>query len=196
MKEREENSHLRNLNEGNLHSFKWLYRFYYEKVYYFCLSITKSPLDAEEITSDVFVKVWEKRADINPSLSLSPLLMKITRDLTWNYLKRASRNKRLKEIFFKNYYRLARFDSENEIIFREYLDFIDQALVKLTPQQQRVFTLRYLKGKNLNQIAQELKISKNTVKVHLANAKRSVLDYLRIHTDVSLAAGLFILFLL
>ena len=184
MKDREENIHLVRLKKGNIESFKWLYRFHYEKVYHFCLALCHSPPDAEEITSDVFVKVWEKRKAIDSSLSLKFLLFKITRDLSWNYLKRTARNERLSKEFLRNYQRALTVDGEVEVLFGEYLNILNEAVNKLTPQQQKVFTLRYITGRELNQIASELSISKNTVKVHLASSKRAVLAYLELHADV------------
>ena len=52
-----------------------------------------------------------------------------------------------------------------------------------------MFTLKYLNGKDLSQIAQELGISKNTVKVHLAKSKRFVQDYIQVHGDISAIVG-------
>ena len=175
--ERTCNTHLLGLKQGSLDSFKWVYDAYHEKVYYFSLSFTKSPPDAEEITSDVFTKIWEKRTIIDPSRSLLPLLYKITKDLTWNYLKRTARIKRQREVFCQNY-KYASTHGENVIIFGEYQAMVNKALKELPPQQGKIFVLRYLDGRDLGQIAEDLSISKNTVKSHLAKSKRYVLDYL------------------
>lgn len=180
MEAREEHKHLTQLRQSNLNSFQWLYSRYYKKVYYFCLSLSKSPLDAEEITADVFVTIWKRRATIEASGSLGPLLFKITRDLSWNYLKRIASKKRLQERFLQHYTTSGSQNGESDIIFREYLNIMDQVLHRLSPQQQKIFRLRYLKGKDLSQIASELNISKNTVRVHLTRSKRLVLDYLKL----------------
>lgn len=180
MEEKEEYIHLTQLRKSNLISFQWLYNRYFKQVYHFCLSLSKSPLDAEEISADVFVAIWKKRATLNPALPLGPLLFKITRDLSWNYLKRVASRKRLQERLLQHYAASKSQNGESDIIFREYLDIMDQVLQRLSPQQQKVFRLRYLKGKDLSQIASELNISKNTVRVHLTRSKRLVLDYLKL----------------
>ncbi len=183
MEKREEHFHLLQLQQDDLQSFKWLYRKYCKQVYHFCYGLVKSVQDAEEITSDVFVKLWEKRSYINPDLPILPFLFKISKDLTWNHLKKTSRSKRLKEAFIHNYLRSITTNGENEIIFKEYLEVINRAIHKLTPQQKKIFALRYFSNKDLGQIATELEISKNTVKVHLAKSKRSVMDFLKVHAD-------------
>ncbi len=184
MEKRKEKLYLNQLKQGNINSFRLLYLHYHERVYRFCLSFTKSPQDAEEITADVFVRIWEKRAIIDPGQTLQPLLFKITKDLTWNYLKRVSRKENLKQVFFQNYFQTTHNSTEEDFLFGEYMEILDQAVSELTPQQRKVFTLRYLRGKELNQIARELSISRNTVKVHLANSKRLVMNYLKVHADI------------
>jgi RNA polymerase sigma-70 factor (ECF subfamily) len=139
--------------------------------------MTKCPQDAEEITSDVFVRIWQKKAIIDTSVCLQPLLMKITKDLTWNYLKKLARKKE-QHIFIENYLNTVPEVVEDEVVLSEFEAMIHQALKKLTPQQRKIFSLRYFTGKDLNQISEELQISKNTVKVHLAKSKRMILQYL------------------
>ncbi len=170
--------HLSLFKQGNIRSFECLYNYYHEKVYYFCLSLTKSSQDAEEITADVFVKLWERRRMVDEKVCIRPLLFKITRDLTWNFLKKMSKNKVKKEKFLVNCSLSIINDSENNLIFDEYMKHLEDTVGKLSPQQARVFTLRFLQGMDLNDIARELQISKNTVKVHLSHSKRFVLDHL------------------
>lgn len=151
-----------------------IYHQYAPKVFFFAYSMTKSREDAEEITSDVFVRIWQKKEIVDPSLPLLPLLKKITRDLTWNYLKRVARLKD-QNFFIERYLNATAEDTADQLIFKEYQEIMNQALNKLTPQQRQVFSLRYITGKDLNQISEELQISKNTVKVHLAKSKRLIL---------------------
>lgn len=177
MVDKDLHTHLENLKLGDPASFRWVYDQFSARVYHFCLSFTKCPEDAEEITSDVFLRIWDKRSIIDPSVSLYPLLLKITRDLTWNYLRRKSRSGEQK-VFLENYRNVVVQSSSDDLIYHEYREMMERALQKLTPQQQKIFTLRYLTGKDLSQISEELKISKNTVKVHLAKSRRLIMHYL------------------
>lgn len=170
-------THLERFRLGDTDGFVKIYNHYSSNVYHFCLSMTKCPQDAEEITSDVFVKIWQKKAIIDPSICLQPLLMKITKDLTWNYLKKIARKKE-QYVFIENYLATVVEVADEAVLLGEYEAMIHQALKKLTPQQRKIFSLRYFTGKDLNQISEELQISKNTVKVHLAKSKRMILHYL------------------
>ena len=165
------------LKSADSEAFIKIYQRYVSKVYHFALSLTKSPEDAEEITSDVFVKIWQKMEILDADISPLPLLIKITRDLTWNHLKRISRAKSHRA-FIETYLETVVESSADQLIFNEYQEIVTRALNDLTPQQRKVFSLRYFTGKDLNQISEELQISKNTVKVHLANSKKLILHAL------------------
>ncbi|MBK8505627.1 MAG: sigma-70 family RNA polymerase sigma factor [Saprospiraceae bacterium] len=177
MIDKELHTHLERFKLGDSDSFVKIYNRYSSHVYHFCLSLTKCPQDAEEITSDVFVRIWQKKAIIDTSVCLQPLLIKVTRDLTWNYLKKMARKKE-QHVFIENYLNTVVEVTDDAVIFSEYEAMIQQALKNLTPQQRKIFSLRYFTGKDLNQISEELQISKNTVKVHLAKSKRMILHYL------------------
>jgi RNA polymerase sigma-70 factor (ECF subfamily) len=178
--DKELHTHLESFKIGDSDGFLKIYNRYSAQVYHFCLSLTKCPQDAEEITSDVFVRIWQKKAIIDTSVCLQPLLMKITRDLTWNYLKKIARRKE-QHVFLENYLNSAVEVADDAVLFSEYEAIIHQVLTKLTPQQRKIFSLRYITGKDLNQISEELQISKNTVKVHLAQSKRMLLHYLPVN---------------
>lgn len=166
------------LNSGDTAAFSWLYDKYFAQIYNFCYSLVRIPQDAEDLTSEVFLTIWKKRTMIRPEVELKPLLFKISRDLTWNHLRRVARDKEHRGRYLTHYALRSYLQGEDVILFREYQNTLKTAISKLTPQQQKVFQLRFFQGWDLNQIAAELQISKNTVKVHLAKSKRFVMSCL------------------
>ncbi len=187
----EEYRHLVELRCGNSDSFRWLYDKYFQQVYSFCISLVRIPQDAEELTSEVFLIIWKKRRIIQADHQLKPLLFKICKDLTWNHLKRIARDKEHRGRYQTHYALRSYLHGEEVILFREYQNTLKKAIAKLTPQQQKVFQLRFFQGWDLNQIAAELHISKNTVKVHLAKSKRFVMSCLTLLLAVSYCMLLF-----
>ena len=174
----EEKKHIAKLKRGDQNSFDWIYEMHYQNVYNFCNSFTKSAADAEELTTDAFVTIWKKRQQLDPERSIKPLLFKVTKDLTWNFLRKTSKLRSHRALYLQNYTPLEGDSSDSEILYKEYENKLLGLLEKLTPQQQKIFTLKYFKGKNLNQIAKELAISKNTVKSHLAKSKQFMLNHI------------------
>ena len=121
MANKREEYHVAALADGKMDSFRWIYQHHHKDVYNFCLSFTKSTPDAEEITSDAFLQIWKKRACLDCTVSLRPLLFKITRDLTWNHLKKMSRVKERQIQFLRNYVGVTSQDAAGELIYQEYL---------------------------------------------------------------------------
>ncbi len=178
----QEDNLLTGLKHADVGSFNRLYEQYSGSLFGYCYAFTKSTVVSEEIVSDVFIRLWQIKNQVDPDRPIKPLLLKITRDFTWNYLKKVARRKQLTEKFVRNYQAQNKGHLENGFFSQQNARVIDQALTELSPQQKKVFVLRYFKGKDLSDISTELSISKNTVKVHLARAKQYVLHYFEMHS--------------
>jgi RNA polymerase sigma-70 factor (ECF subfamily) len=61
-------------------------------------------------------------------------------------------------------------DAERQIASKQILVRLEQALVKLSPRQRAVFTLRHFNAMSLDEIADVLKLDTGTVKAHLFRA--------------------------
>jgi RNA polymerase sigma factor (sigma-70 family) len=79
-----------NLIAGDERAFRAIFDRYRDCLYGYCLKFTKSKEAAEEIVQDVFVKVWETRSNLNPDLSFKAYLYQITKNLAFNFLKKAA----------------------------------------------------------------------------------------------------------
>ena len=168
------------LRKGDVNGFRWCYEEYFSTVYHFCLTLTGSEVETEELVSDVFVRIWQKREILNPAYPLKSLLFKISKDLAWNQLRKRASIQEKEANYLKTYSHPVSASGEDEFLFNEYENILQRAIANLSPQQERIFRLRYLQGHNLAQIAEQLNISKNTVKVHLAKSKNYVLHALNV----------------
>ena len=65
------------LIEGDELAFQKIYRLYSPGLYGHLLRLVKSVPQTEEILQDVFLKVWEYRASIDPEKSFRAFLFKI-----------------------------------------------------------------------------------------------------------------------
>ncbi|MCB0629918.1 MAG: RNA polymerase sigma-70 factor [Saprospiraceae bacterium] len=180
-----ERIHLQRLTEGNKASFVYFHSLYLSRVYHYCFKFVRSREVAEEISSDVFVKLWEKRAQLRSDTGLEGLLFKIARDFCLSYLRQVARNADLRKHFVETYLAQTSNTIEEEIYLREGIKLAGQAIDQLPPKCRQVFRLRYLDGLSLNQIAEELHISTNTVQNHLQKGTRLVKVYLQEHSDLA-----------
>jgi len=174
------------LKKGHTKAFEQLFMEKHAQVYAYCLKFIKSEEAAEEIMHDVFLAVWKKRAQLNPGLSLNALLFKITKDLSFNYLKKAARELTFRQALKEKVCQPGRNFTEDQVLSEEYEQMAAVAINELPPQRRIIFMMRRQKGMSYEEIAEQLGISKNTVKVQLVKASKFMKAYLTAHTDISL----------
>src|SRR6185295_4037037 len=92
--EQEKEILLRMLQNDEL-AFEKIYRLYSPKLYGKLLRLLKSVPQTEEILQDVFLKVWEYRASIDPEKSFRAFLFKIAENKAYDFFRKASRDKKM-----------------------------------------------------------------------------------------------------
>jgi RNA polymerase sigma-70 factor (ECF subfamily) len=68
----------------------------------------------------------------------------------------------------------------------DYMHLIEQAVANLPPQQQKVYILKRRQGLKYEEIANQLDISPETARKHLAAALRNITEYVKTHLHVIL----------
>ncbi|UZR98174.1 RNA polymerase sigma-70 factor [Chondrinema litorale] len=151
--------------------FRKLHEDYFKRLYLFAKQFISTSQDAEEIVSDVFLKVWNKRASLNEIDNLNSYLYIITRNQTINYLQKKS---------FKNSYKtnsitdqLILIDAEtpeDRLLYNELNEELQQLISNLPLQCRKVFKLVKEDGLRYKEVADILNISVNTVDNHITKA--------------------------
>lgn len=183
---------LREIRQGKERAFLEIFENYHRALYGHVLRFAKSEEAAKDLTQEVFLKVWERRAFLDEELNFKAYLFKIGQNLVFNHLKKTAREYTLqKEIA----HRLAPGHSQGEedLEYREYETLANEAINLLPPKRQLVFRMCRLEGKDPEEIAASLHLSKHTIRDHLVKATKSVKNYLGHHSDLSLS--LLLLFL-
>jgi len=169
-------------NEGfySHDSFKRLFDSYKNRLYGYVLSITHSPYTAEEITQEIFIKLWLCRDILHQVDNLDGYIFTIARNKTLNYLRKAAYDERLlREL--QSFALPENNNVEERALASEYDRLISDALTLLSPQRRLVYQLSRDKGLNHEEIAHHLHLSRNTVKNHMVEALRFIRHYLGQH---------------
>lgn len=173
------------IRQGNVSAFMELFETFHHPLYLHVLSFAKSEELAKDIVQETFVRVWERREDLNPGLSLKSYLFTICKNLTLNHLKKAAREKGFQKEWL--YVSPAEDTSgEDGLAYREYEEMAMEAISHLPPKRQAIFRMSRLEGKDHDEISATLGVSKNTVRDHLAKATKSLKNFLSLHSDLSL----------
>lgn len=183
--------HVELLKQSNFPAFDALFQKYSSSLYAFTLGITRNQFAAEEITQLVFLKVWEKRAQIDQHLSFKSFLFAVAYHETVSWLRKEDSEKRR----IGNYAQVAsQFSNETEysIEFRN-LEMVADKLIESMPEKRKeIFKLSREQGFSNKEIAAKLNISVKTVE----NQMTAALKYLREKLGTSEFAGLLFYFLL
>lgn len=176
---------LARIADGDQDAFTLIFKRYKQKIYALAYHLTDSPVYAEEIVQDVFLKIWLKQRQLSEIVDFEAYLFVIARNHIFTYLKAIARQtiagdeSELHLPFERN-------TPEAQVLYKEYAALISEAVRKLPEQQSEVYRLCKEEGKTRAQIATDLKISPETVKVHLSRAMRSIRVYLLARISLSL----------
>jgi len=150
---------------------------YKGRIYAYVLAISKSEYAAEEITQEIFIKIWVSRDNLHEINNFDGYIFKIARNLSLNYLRKVAYNEKMSSELI----RIAAKDGDNaETRFNlfEYNKLINEAVDSLSPQRRLVFKLSKEDELSYDEIAVQLNLSKNTVKNHYLTAAGVVRSFL------------------
>ena len=167
------------LRNNDINAFNTLYWEYHAAVYANALKLIKDPVIAEDIVQEVFFTVWGKRHTIDPEQDLVGWLFVISYHKTIDQLKR-----KLKETLAHKNISISIEDHSvlvNADLKEEQLTTIEEAMDQLSPQKRKVFELCKVQGRTYKKAAEELHISKYTVKEYLSEALVSIKKYIGEH---------------
>lgn len=162
------------------HTFAVLFQTFKNRVFGFVLTITNSHYAAEEITQEVFLKLWLYRDNLENIEFPENYLFTIARNKTLNYLRKASHDGLLIERI-KNTMTSGSNNVDEAIAAADCEKLVHSAMEMLPPQSLKIYKLSRYEGLTHKQIAEHLGLSPNTIKNQLVTALRVIRDYLRKH---------------
>ena len=161
------------MQEGNELAFEKLYLLYSARLFGRLLRLVKSEVDSKEILQDVFLKLWEKRASIDPENSIRSYLFKIAENKVYDFFRKVARDRniqaRLIAISTNNYELIENFKSDDEKLIA-----LESTIQNIPPQRQQVFRLCKLEGKSYKEVSELLGISVSTISDHIVNATKFI----------------------
>lgn len=157
--------------------FSEIFRQHEHKLYSLALKLTKSDQSAKDIIQEVFLKLWDQRNLIASINNIEAWLYRVTENKIIDFLRKTSADDRLKEKIWDKLQQIVN-ESEQYLAAKEYNQIILKAIDQLPPQRKLIYQLNKENGMNYREIADELQLSKHTVKNQLSTAVRSVRYFL------------------
>jgi RNA polymerase sigma-70 factor (family 1) len=163
-------------------AFAELYNRYRKKVYSYSLKILKYPDRAEDIVHEVFLTLWQQD-NLASILNLDAYLKVVTRNQTLKLLRRQQLELKSNKNMFVAWQEVHN-ETEQEILLHDTYEQLRNGVEQLPPQQKKVYQLCREEGLKYEEVAEQLSISRLTVKTHMQHALRFLRAYLTSHTDV------------
>jgi len=158
---------VRRAQQGDQAAFEALYRQHVGRVYALCLRLTADAAEAEELTQDAFVRVWERLASFRGESAFSTWLYRVTVNVV--LLRFRSTRRRLLRVFSTD--DPAALERPAADAGGAALD-LDRAVAALPPGARQVFVLHDVEGYRHEEIAQLAGIAVGTSKAQLFRARR------------------------
>jgi len=154
-------------------AFKTLFLHFYKPLTNFSYSLTKSEEAAEEIYSDVMLKLWDLGIALQNINNLKSYLYRAIKNASLNYLEKYHKLKSI-DLDSISVEILPLHDSESEILANEFNRFAMIAVQSLPPKCQIVYKLIKEDGLSYKDVSEILNISVNTVEGHMVNALKKL----------------------
>ena len=154
----------------DMKAYKALYDMLFASLHRFSFSMVKSKEVAEEIVSDVFIKIWQIRDRLPEIGNLKVYLYTITKNFSLNYIQRNYKNSPVSIDALDIDPMISYGTPEDLCITAEIIARLKEAVHELPPQCRLIFQLVKEDGLKYKEAAEILNISVFTVRNQLAIA--------------------------
>ena len=170
---------IRLVAEDDEGAFTSLLRHFWNKVYTQANVYLKSAHLAQELTQDVFVKVWAARANLLGVNNFSSYLFIITR----NEIISTLRKKEHEHVTPAETLQEDGWIPDLQLQYKESYQLLLEGIEALPPVRSQVFKMSRLEGLSYDEIGTRLNISRNGVKDHIVKALLFLRTHLSTHTS-------------
>lgn len=166
--------------EGDMRAFEEVYKATSGFVYNVALRIAHNSLDAEEITQDVFMKIFRNLKKFGFRSAFKTWIYRITINTALNHYRKSRRQKSDKVDYESVSESLeSNYSTAEEVIRDDNEARLKVLLDRLSPEYKICLILREVEGLSYEEIAVTLKIPINTVRSRLKRAREALMDEAR-----------------
>lgn len=160
--------------EGDITAFEEIYRTHYRRVYNKCLRMTRNPVEAEDLTQEVFVQLYRKLKTFRGESAFTTWLHRLTVNVVLMHFRRTSirPDQRAHEDAEQIEILHRGTGSESALILNRI--YLDEALQQLAPGYRAVLILHDVEGYEHHQISEILGCAVGTSKSQLHKARRKL----------------------
>lgn len=171
---------IQNAARGDTQAFRVLVETHQTFVYAVAYRFVQDEHDAEDITQEVFVRLWKNLHRYKSEAKLTTWLYRIIANQCLDFLKSRHGRQKKNKITIENAPHIPDHTSPEKDYHRhELLLILKQLAEALTPKQRAVFILRDLEGLSPEEVSETLNMASGNVKSNLFHARQKVAEKLK-----------------
>ncbi len=180
-----------NAKSGNRQAFEQLVTLFHEQVFRMVFYRTRSRMDAEDLTQEIFMKAFSGLNRLKEADKFKSWLFRIAANRV-NDFHRRKKFQQMVDIFRDEDLEMAekpeadaRPDALEDIMKRQFWDEVNSLLNRLSRMERKVFMFRFLDHLSIREISEVMKRNESTVKTFLYRAlqkfreETSLLNFLK-----------------
>lgn len=157
--------------DGDVGAFEQLYRRHFRRVYALCLRMMGNPTEAEDLTQDVFVQLFNKIGSFRGESAFTTWLHRMTvNHVLMHFRKRSTRSELLTEEGETPVQIVKGTEKPNSMPIIDRIS-LEKAIEQLPPGYRTVFVLHDVEGYEHEEIARMLGFAEGTSKSQLHKAR-------------------------
>jgi RNA polymerase sigma-19 factor, ECF subfamily len=157
--------------QGSKEAFAEVYNAHYSRLYAFIKKLVDDKGEAQDITTETFVKLWKLHANFNTAENVKAFLYITARNACMDFLRYRQRQMTNKQEF--GYVQLQQegdISTSNDEIKTLVLQHIHNEIENLPAQCKRIFKMAWLEGRKNGEIASTMNLTEQTIRNQKARA--------------------------
>jgi RNA polymerase sigma-70 factor (ECF subfamily) len=162
------------IRQGNAGSFRDVYDQFHTRVFRYFFKRASLYATAEELTQQLFVKLWQSRHTLSAELSMEIQLFTMANSVWIDHLRKEATSRKYQRPMPAFETMAEAYHDQPAFHAIEASDYLKHAIHRLPPVRRKIFILKMLHGFSNQEIAGKLSVSVKTVEDHLWKAVRCI----------------------
>lgn len=155
---------IKRFQKGDKEAFSEIIKKFHKYVFLTSLKFLRSIEDAEDLTQEIFLKLYTALDNFEFRSDLKTYIYKMITNAALHYYEKDEKLKERYEIILNESKSHQKF-IEDELLEKEKIAILEKAIKSLPEKYKRIIFLKDFKNLSYKQISKKLKISENTAKL-------------------------------
>lgn len=169
--------------EGKESAYKQIFTNYWDQIYSTALMFTKSKELSQDLTQDVFARIWIKKEKLKEVKDFKSYLFITARNVIIDRLRKRVFSES-NEFYLSEYFAETAPSPDDKVELKEMEEIILRGIDILPEQQRKAFYLSRIEGLRHDEIASRMGITRQSVKSYIVRAMCNLRKYLSEHAEL------------